>query len=87
MKPLSADTPIEVERVWIAMQRERGPLWRLRRAVDMTRFARQAARAAIRRAHPQATPREQDLLLLTELYGEDAARGVVRRREEMGFYE
>ncbi len=87
MKPLSSDTPIEVERVWVAMQRERGPVWRLRRVADMIRFARQAACEAIRRAHPEASQREQDLLLLTELYGADAARGVVRRREEMGFYD
>ncbi len=87
MKPLSADTPLEVEKVWLAMMRERGPQWRLRRAVELTSLCWRAAQDAVRRAHPQASPRERDLLLLRERYGEDLARGVIRRREEQGFYD
>jgi len=87
MEPLSADTPLEVERVWIALQRERGPLWRLRRAVEMTSFCWRAAQDAVRRAHPDASPQERDRLLLRERYGDEIAEGVVRARQEKGFYD
>jgi hypothetical protein len=46
MKPLALDTPLHVEKLWIAGLRERGPLWRLRRLVDMTGFYWQAAQGA-----------------------------------------
>lgn len=45
MKPLSSDTPLDIERIWIAAQRERGPLWRLRRAVEMTELCWRGALA------------------------------------------
>lgn len=86
MKPLSRDTPLDVEGVWIAAQRERGPLWRLRRAIEMTELCWRGAREAVRRARPEATPVEQDLLLLTQRYGAELAREVVQRRREAGFY-
>lgn len=35
-RPLSEDTPLEVERVWIEMLRDRGPARRLERAVTLT---------------------------------------------------
>lgn len=87
MNPLSPDTPLDVERVWLAAQRERGPAWRLARAMDMTVFCRQAAREAVRRAMPDASRREQDRRLLSELYGAELAEGVVNRRAELGFYD
>ncbi len=87
MRPLSADTPLEVERVWLAMQRQRGPLWRVRRAVELTSLCWRAAQDAVRRAHPEASPQEQDRLLITQRYGEKIAREVVRLREEKGFYD
>lgn len=76
-----------MEQVWLEMQRERGPAWRLARAIDMTVFCRRAAWEAVRRAEPDAGPQERDLRLLTELYGAELAEGFVARRAELGFYE
>jgi hypothetical protein len=36
MKPLSLDTPLPIDQRWIAGLRNKGPLWRLRRLVDLT---------------------------------------------------
>ncbi len=85
-KPLSSDTPLEVERIWLALQCEHGPLWRLRRAVTMTSFCLRAAREAVRRAYPDAGPQERDRLLFAKRYGTEVANELVRRRAEKGFY-
>ncbi len=87
MKPLSADTPLDVEQRWIAGIRERGPVWRLQRTASLTSLCWRAAQEAFRRARPEATPLERDRWLLAERYGDEAAREVVRRRVEKGFYE
>lgn len=86
MRPLSADTPLDVERIWLDAQRQRGPLWRLRRAVEMTSLCWRAAQEAVRRAHPQATPAERDRILIAQRYGEELADEVVGLRTEKGFY-
>ncbi len=86
MRPLSADTPLEVEQIWLAAQRQRGPLWRLRRAVDLSSLCWRAAQEAVRRAHPAATPAERDRILLAQRYGEELASEVVRLRTAKGFY-
>jgi len=85
-KPLSPDTPLEVERIWLALQREQGSLWRLRRAVTMTSFCLRAAREAVRRAYPDAGREELDRLLFAQRYGTEVANELVRRRAEKGFY-
>ena len=54
MKPLALDTPLHVEKLWIAGLRDRGPLWRLRRMVDMTSLCWHAAYGACQRAQPGA---------------------------------
>jgi hypothetical protein len=87
MDPLSSDTPLDVERIWLDLQRRRGPLWRLRRAVELTSLCWRAAQEAVRRAHPGATRQERDRLLLAHRYGEEIAVEVVRRRELKGFYD
>lgn len=86
MKPLSADTPLDVERIWLDAQRQRGALWRLRRAIEMTSLCWRAAQQAVRRAHPRATPAERDQILLAQRYGEELADEVVRARSAKGFY-
>jgi len=86
-RPLSPDTPLDVERIWLDLQRRRGPLWRLRRAVELTSLCWRAAQEAVRRAHPDATRQERDRLLLAHRYGEEIAVEVVRRRELKGFYD
>ena len=86
MKPLSADSPLEVERIWIAGLREKGPVWRLQCLASMTSLCWRAARDAYRRIRPDASNREQNLWLLQERYGSDIAQGVVERRRQKGFY-
>jgi hypothetical protein len=52
---------------------------------ELSRFARTAAREAVRSAHPEAEAREQDRILLRELYGDDEmARKVVALRAKEG---
>jgi hypothetical protein len=88
MKPLSADTPLEVERIWLDGIRAKGPAFRIQRTLELTELGRQAAREAVRRTHPDASPPEQDEILLRELYGdEEVARKVVALRRDLGFYD
>ena len=77
MKPLALDTPLHVEKLWIAGLRERGPLWRLRRLVDMTSFCWQAAQGACQRIQSEATPIERQAWLLGERYGNAVAHRVM----------
>jgi len=77
MKPLAQDTPLQVERVWIAGLRDRGPLWRLRTLVGITSFCWQAASDAVRCAQPEATPMAREAWLLRERYGTDLAHRVL----------
>jgi hypothetical protein len=87
MKPLSRDTPLDVEEIWLDALRRRGGLFQLHRLAELVKLGRQAARVAIRRANPDASPPELDELRLREIYGEEAARNVVARRVELGSYE
>lgn len=87
VKPLSRDTPLDVEEVWLEALRRRGGLFQLRRLAELVQLGRQASRVAIGRAHPDASPVELDRLLLREIYGEEAARNVVALRVELGCYE
>ena len=76
MKPLSSDTPLEIEHLWIAKLREKGPVWRLRRLASLTNLCWHAASEAYQRAWPRASDRERDRWLLQERYGSDLARRV-----------
>jgi hypothetical protein len=76
MKPLSPDTPLEIERLWIAGLRQKGPVWRLRRLVSLTNLCWHAASEAYQRAWPYASDRERDRWLLQERYGSDLVRRV-----------
>ncbi|HYH46716.1 MAG TPA: hypothetical protein VEG34_13610 [Thermoanaerobaculia bacterium] len=88
MIPLSADTPLDVERIWLDGIRARGPHFQLQRCLELSDLCRQAARVAVRRAHPEASEAERDEILLRELYGDpEAAREVVARRRALGFYD
>lgn len=87
MIPLSPDTPLEIEELWLDGIRARGPVWRLRRVAELTQICRDAFREAICRANPQATEVERDEIFVRELYGEEAARNVIRLRIEKGFYD
>ncbi|HKV08130.1 MAG TPA: hypothetical protein VJ725_08340 [Thermoanaerobaculia bacterium] len=87
MKPLSPDTPLEVEQIWLEGIRARGPVWRLQRVIELTQICRHALKEAIRRANPDATEVERDEIFVRELYGEEVARNVIRLRIEKGFYD
>ena len=88
MKPLSADTPLEVERIWLEEIRKKGPAFQAQRMIELTDLCRQAAREAVRRAHPEASEAERDEILLQELYGDEVdARKVVELRRQLGFYD
>ena len=87
MKPLSRDTPLEVEEVWLEALRRRGGLSQLRRLAELVQLGREAARVAVRRAHPEAGPMELDEALLREIYGKETARDLVALRVKLGCYE
>ena len=76
MKPLSQDTPLEVEQVWLEGLRAKGASWSLYRALELSSACWRGALAAFERTHPAATLRERDLRLLRDRYGEDLARRV-----------
>lgn len=86
--PLSPDTPLEVEQVWLDEIRKRGPAFQAQRMIELTNFCRQSAREAVRRAYPEASEAERDEILLRELYGNQVdARKVVELRRQLGFYD
>jgi plasmid stabilization system protein ParE len=85
--PLSPDTPLEVEEIWLAMLRERGPSSAARRLGELSDACRRAARIAVRRAHPELPPSAQEEILLRETYGDaELARQVVARKRLLGLY-
>jgi hypothetical protein len=84
MKPLSLDTPLPVEKRWIAGLRDKGALWRLRRLVSLTSLCWQGSCGAFQRARPEATPRQRETWLLQERYGYDMAHRVMERRQTQG---
>jgi hypothetical protein len=87
VKPLSSDTPLEMEEVWLDELRRRGGLFQLRRLAELVDLDREAARVAIRRARPDADRIELDEIFLRQLYGEEIARNVIALRIERGFYD
>lgn len=87
MKPLSPDTPLEVEEIWLEGIRARSPGWRLQRMAELSQICRDGLKEAIRRANPDVSEVEWDEILVRELYGEEAARNVIRLRIEKGFYD
>jgi hypothetical protein len=87
VKPLSRDTPLEIEEIWLDELRRRGGLFQLRRLAELVDLGREAARVAVRRAHPDADRIELDEIFLRQLYGEEIARNVIALRIERGFYD
>lgn len=87
MEPLQDDTPLEVERIWLAALRAKGPAWRLQRTMELTDACWRWANAAYERAHPGATRRERDEWMLTERYGADLAAKVMAHCRRIGWYE
>src|SRR5262249_777416 len=84
MKPLAQDTPLHIEKLWLAGLRDREPLWRLRRLVGMTSFCWQGAYDAYRRVQPEATALTREAWLLRERYGDDIAERVLGLYQSRG---
>jgi hypothetical protein len=76
MKTLSPDTPPEIERILIEGYRKMTPAEKLRRVMEMHRFAEALALADIRRRHPNADERERRLRLASRWLDEETMRKV-----------
>jgi len=72
-RSLSDDTPLEVERRWIAGLRDKGPAWRMERMMAWSATVLRMAEAAFDRVHPDATPRQRRDWILRTRYGDDVA--------------
>lgn len=88
---LSRDTDPAFEQVWIRALRDRGGQASLERCVRMSGAARREAWRAIRRARPELSPEDQDLLFLEVQYGdqftERQRREIIRLRGVRGIYD
>lgn len=77
-----ADTSPDAERVRVELLRSAGPSRRAALALSLSQTCSDLARAALRRAHPEASEQEIRLLYAEEHYGRDLAGRVRRYLEE-----
>ena len=73
MKPLSADTPLEVERMQIERWRTMTPAEKAATVTGLTQAAFDLGRAGVRHRYPAASPREVFLRLAIVTLGEELA--------------
>lgn len=81
---MPSDTPPEVERIQIAMLREAGPIRRYELASSLTNSCIDRAKAAIRRAMPEADELARQHRYVELQYGRhlaDAFADYVKRRQ------
>lgn len=78
------DTSPEAERLHLQLLRRATPAWRLGAACSLSRFVIELARRGMRRAHPDLSPRDLDLLFVALNYGEELARGLRRDMDRRG---
>lgn len=81
--PLSADTPLEVERRQIEAWRRMTPAQKLALAQQLSANVRQLALAGVRLRFPDASEREQSLRLAEVLLGRDLARAAYPELEAL----
>jgi hypothetical protein len=74
--PRPADTTPDAERVQVDLLRAAPVARRLHLALNLTATVIGAARRAIARAQPHASPRERDLRFVELHYGADVAAGL-----------
>ena len=82
--PRPADTAADADAVQVALLRAAPVARRLRLAVSLTATVIGAARRALTRAEPDASPRERDLRFVALHYGQEVADGLradLRRRD------
>ena len=73
MRPLSADTDFEAERVHLELLRRAGPAHRAGMALSLSAQVIGLARRAIRRSHPGASQEEVGLRFVERTYGSELA--------------
>jgi hypothetical protein len=73
-RPLSLDTPPEVERLQLEGWRRMSPADKARIVTALTTAALEMAKAGIRRRHPQESPESQRMRLAEILHGPELAR-------------
>lgn len=76
MRPQSRDTHPEIERIQIEMLRKAGPTERVRLARSLSQSVMQMSWNAIRKANPQVSEEEINILFVALNYGEDLAGGL-----------
>lgn len=76
------DTHPKIRRIHAEMLREAGSQRRLTMACDLTQQVLIRARCGIKRAHPEMSKRERDLLFIRVNYGRDLADRVRQCLEE-----
>ena len=77
-----SDTSPEAARVQLELLRSAGTTRRLKLAMDLSQMVIDLSRRAIRRANPNASQRELDLLFVETNYGKDMARWLRRQMEK-----
>ena len=84
MKPFSPDTHPIAQQVQIALLRNATGARRAALALSLSETTRRMARRAIRRAHPEASEEEIDLIFVALHYGQELAdrlRADLQRRK------
>jgi hypothetical protein len=78
VRPLSADTDFEAERVHLELLRRAGPARRAAMALSLSAQVIGLARRAIRKSHPGASEEEVGLRFVERIYGPELASGLRR---------
>lgn len=73
-RPLSLDTPLEVERLQIEGWRRMSPADKARMVTTLTTAAIEMAKAGIRQRHPDESPESHRMRLAEILHGPELAR-------------
>lgn len=73
-EPLSADTPLEIERLQIENWRRMSPAEKAAIVSGLTNAVYELALAGVRQRHPDSTPREHFLRLAIVMLGPELAR-------------
>ena len=73
MEILSRDTNPEIEKIWITMLKTLTPSQRFLKVQSLTKTVINMSRRAIKKANPNSSEEEIDLLFVKYHYGEDLA--------------
>jgi hypothetical protein len=76
MKTGLSDTTPDAEKVWIELLRKTSTTQRLAKAISLTQSTIAMAKRAIRRAHPDLSPHDADMMFISVHYGKDLTQKV-----------